>query len=103
MVIGGVPLLVISILNHDPAITGNIKELTSSDILALVYTSIFGSVVSYGVYFYIATRGSLTKLSSLTFLTPMFASVFGYLYLGETFSPVQLLGALVTVGSIYFG
>jgi drug/metabolite transporter (DMT)-like permease len=45
--------------------------------------------------------GSLTTLSSLTFLTPMFASIFGFLYLGETFSPVQLGGALLTLVAIY--
>ncbi|CAL4934133.1 unnamed protein product [Urochloa decumbens] len=101
MIIGGLPLLVISVLNHDPALSGHIQDLTWSDILALAYTSIFGSAVSYGVYFYNATRGSLTTLSSLTFLTPMFASFFGYLYLGETFSPVQIGGALLTLVAIY--
>ncbi|CAL4925648.1 unnamed protein product [Urochloa decumbens] len=101
MIIGGLPLLVISVLNHDPALSGHIQELTWSDILALAYTSIFGSAISYGVYFYNATRGSLTTLSSLTFLTPMFASIFGYLYLGETFSPVQIGGALLTLVAIY--
>uniref|UniRef100_A0A6N2KB83 EamA domain-containing protein n=1 Tax=Salix viminalis TaxID=40686 RepID=A0A6N2KB83_SALVM len=81
----------------------SLKDLTASDILALLYTSIFGSAISYGVYFYNATKGSssLTKLSSLTFLTPMFASIFGFLYLGETFSPLQLAGATVTVVAIY--
>ncbi|CAK7337345.1 unnamed protein product [Dovyalis caffra] len=77
MIIGGLPLLAISVLNHDPAFSLSLKELTASDISALLYTSIFGSAVSYGVYFYSATKGSLTKLSSLTFLTPMFASIFG--------------------------
>ncbi|KAJ1295006.1 hypothetical protein BS78_01G190000 [Paspalum vaginatum] len=101
MIIGGLPLLAISVLNHDPALSGHIQDLTWSDILALGYTSVFGSAVSYGVYFYNATRGSLTTLSSLTFLTPMFASIFGYLYLGETFSPVQIGGALLTLVAIY--
>ncbi|XP_028752758.1 WAT1-related protein At3g02690, chloroplastic-like [Neltuma alba] len=101
MVIGGLPLLAISILNNDPAISGSFKEFSSTDILALLYTSIFGSAVSYGVFFYSATKGSLTKLSSLTFLTPMFASIFGFLYLGETFSPLQLVGAVVTLAAIY--
>ncbi|XP_077247199.1 nodulin MtN21 /EamA-like transporter family protein isoform X2 [Tasmannia lanceolata] len=58
MVIGGLPLLAISVLNHDPAISGSLKDLTSSDLLALLYTSLFGSAISYGVYFYNATRGS---------------------------------------------
>ncbi|KAJ0088893.1 hypothetical protein Patl1_32477 [Pistacia atlantica] len=101
MVIGGLPLVVISILDHDPVFSGSLKDFTSSDILALLYTSIFGSAISYGVYFYSATKGSLTKLSSLTFLTPMFASIFGFLYLGETFSPLQLVGAVVTIIAIY--
>ncbi|KAG9442025.1 hypothetical protein H6P81_017879 [Aristolochia fimbriata] len=101
MVIGGLPLLAIAVLNHDPVVAGDINNLTSNDLLALLYTSLFGSAISYGVYFYNATRGSLTKLSSLTFLTPMFASIFGYFYLGETFSTMQLLGAVVTVVAIY--
>lgn len=101
MVIGGLPLVALSILNHDPAVSGSLEELTGSDILALVYASIFGSAISYGVFFYNATRGSLTKLSSLTFLTPMFASIFGFLYLGETFSQLQLAGAFVTLVGIY--
>ncbi|KFK37724.1 hypothetical protein AALP_AA3G021300 [Arabis alpina] len=77
MVIGGLPLLAISVINHDPVFNGGIQNLTTNDVVALLYTSIFGSAVSYGVYFYSATKGSLTKLSSLTFLTPMFASIFG--------------------------
>ncbi|KAF3444250.1 hypothetical protein FNV43_RR13940 [Rhamnella rubrinervis] len=101
MVIGGFPLLAISILNHDNAFSGGLGEFTTNDMLALLYTSIFGSAVSYGVYFYSATKGSVTKLSSLTFLTPMFASIFGFLYLGETFSPLQLVGAVITVVAIY--
>ncbi|CAL1358547.1 unnamed protein product [Linum trigynum] len=101
MVIGGLPLVAISILNHDPAFSGSLKDLAASDVLALLYTSIFGSAVSYGVYYYNATKGSLLKLSSLTFLTPVFASVFGFLYLSETFSPVQLVGAAVTLVAIY--
>ncbi|XP_057971120.1 WAT1-related protein At3g02690, chloroplastic isoform X6 [Malania oleifera] len=77
MVIGGLPLVAVSLVNHDPALSGSFKELTVGDFSALLYTSILGSAVSYGVFFYNATRGSLTKLSSLTFLTPMFASFFG--------------------------
>ncbi|CAD5321880.1 unnamed protein product [Arabidopsis thaliana] len=101
MVIGGLPLLAISVINHDPVFNGSLQDLSTNDVIALLYTSIFGSAVSYGVYFYSATKGSLTKLSSLTFLTPMFASIFGYLYLNETFSSLQLVGAAVTLVAIY--
>ena len=57
MAIGGLPLLAISVLNHDNAFSGNLAEFTANDALALGYTSIFGSAISYGVYFYSATKG----------------------------------------------
>ena len=47
------------------------------DALLLVYVSLLGSAASYGVFFYNASRGNLTALSSLTFLTPMFAAASG--------------------------
>lgn len=57
MVVGGLPLAVISVFNGDPIFNGSLKELASTDILALLYASVFGSAVSYGVYFYSATKG----------------------------------------------
>ncbi len=66
----------------------------------LLYVSLLGSAASYGVFFYNASRGNLTRLSSLTFLTPMFASACGYLVLGETLTPLQLAGASITLGSV---
>ncbi|KAI3922928.1 hypothetical protein MKW98_007059 [Papaver atlanticum] len=88
---------------HDPAISGGLKELNTNDILALIYTSIFGSAISYGVYFYNASRGQLLSIRYLympmyLLALPMFAV---FLYLGETFSELQIFGALVTVVAIY--
>ena len=71
-----------------------------SDGLLLLYISLLGSAASYGVFFYNASRGNLTALSSLTFLTPMFAAGGGYLALGETLTPLQLAGAGVTLGAV---
>ena len=74
--------------------------LAGSDVALLLYVSLLGSAASYGVFFYKASQGSLTALSSLTFLTPMFAAAGGYLALGETLSPLQLTGAAVTLGAV---
>lgn len=59
MVIGGLPLLAISVITRDPVFNGGIQELSTNDVIALLYTSIFGSAISYGVYFYSATKGSI--------------------------------------------
>ena len=97
---GGVPLLAYSIAT-EPEVWNNLDQLGPVEIGGLAYTSLLGGALAYGAFFYFASRGSLTKLSSLTFLTPMFAALFGYLLLDETLDEVQLAGALVTVVGIY--
>lgn len=58
MILGGLPLLALSVWQQDPAVTGHIQDLSASDLGALFYTSLFGSAISYGVFFYNATRGA---------------------------------------------
>jgi drug/metabolite transporter (DMT)-like permease len=55
----------------------------------------------FSIFFYEATHGSLTAISSLTFLTPMFAAGAGYIFLGETLTPVQLIGAAITLAAVF--
>jgi drug/metabolite transporter (DMT)-like permease len=47
-----------------------------------------------------ASRGNLTSLSALTFLTPIFALIFGSLFLDETLTILQFGGVAVTLVSI---
>ena len=61
----------------------------------------FGRAIAYGLFFYFASSGSLTSLSSLTFLTPVFALLFGNLFLGEVLNPLQSMGVGLTLVSIY--
>jgi drug/metabolite transporter (DMT)-like permease len=66
-----------------------------------LYSTVFGSAVAYGLFFYFASSGNLTSLSSLTFLTPVFALVFGNFFLDETLEPFQWFGVALTLVSIY--
>lgn len=100
MVLGGVPLMAYSLATESDMYAN--LALSAGDVASLTYASVFGGAVAYGAFFYFATKGSLTKLSSLTFLTPMFASALGYVALDETLTAVQLGGAVVTLVGIYF-
>ena len=100
MALGGLPLLAYSLMS-EPEMYSQMS-LGAGDVASLAYASVFGGAVAYGAFFYFATKGSLTKLSSLTFLTPMFASALGYLALDEEFTTTQLAGAVVTLIGIYF-
>lgn len=98
MLIGGVPLFLGSGLWESQQWT----DLSSSDWIAIAYAAICGSAIAYGLFFYFASKGNLTSLSSLTFLTPVFALIFGNLFLSEVLSQVQTLGVCLTLLSIYF-
>jgi drug/metabolite transporter (DMT)-like permease len=97
MIIGGLPLWGMSSVFESQ----QWQNLTTSDCLALGYATVFGSAIAYGLFFYFASSGSLTSLSSLTFLTPIFALLFGHLFLSEVLTPLQWGGVCLTLLSIY--
>ena len=97
MLLGGLPLL----LGSGFWESEQWVHLTSSAWISMAYAAIFGSAIAYGLFFYFASRGSLTSLSSLTFLTPVFALIFGNLLLSEVLSPIQFCGVCLTLISIY--
>ena len=97
MILGGLPLFALS----SQLESAQWVHLTSANWMALAYSTIFGSAIAYGLFFYFASSGSLTSLSSLTFLTPVFALLFGNLFLSEVLSQVQWFGVSLTLVSIY--
>lgn len=54
-------------LLHNPHL-----RLRAQDIASALYVSLLGGAASYGIFFWLASsKGNLTALSSLTFLTPV--------------------------------
>ena len=97
MILGGIPLFLMSGIWESNQWT----EINLQDWLCLGYATIFGSGLAYGIFFYLASQGNLTSLSSLTFLTPIFALSFGNLFLQEILTPWQWFGVSLTLISIY--
>ncbi|OKH19545.1 DMT family transporter [[Limnothrix rosea] IAM M-220] len=97
MIIGGLPLLIASGFLE----TQQWQNIDLSGWLALSYATIFGSAIAYSLFFLLASKGNLTSLSALTFLTPIFALIFGHLLLSEELSNLQWFGVALTLVSIY--
>ena len=97
MILGGIPLLLGSLMFE----SGQVEALSANHWGAIGYSSVFGSAIAYGLFFYFASKGNLTSLSSLTFLTPVFALLFGNLFLGEVLSSIQIFGVMITLVSIF--
>jgi len=97
MILGGLPLWGIS----SAVESQQWQNLGGPQWLALGYATVFGSAIAYGLFFYFASSGNLTSFSALTFLTPVFALIFGNLFLSEVLSPIQWAGVTLTLISIY--
>lgn len=97
MIVGGLPLFGLSGLWESEQWV----HLQWADWMSLTYSTVFGSAIAYALFFFFAATGNLTSLSSLTFLTPIFALLFGNLFLSETLDPLQWFGVGLTLISIY--
>lgn len=97
MILGGLPLFGLSWWYE----TEQWVNLNWHHWLSLGYATVFGSAIAYGLFFYLASKGNLTSLSALTFLTPIFALFFGSIILEEILSPLQSFGVCLTLVSIY--
>lgn len=97
MVLGGLPLMGLSAWTE----SAQWQLIAPSGWLAIAYSTIFGSAVAYGIFFYLASQGNLTSLSALTFLTPVFALTFSTSLLSENLTVLQWIGVGLTLVSIY--
>jgi drug/metabolite transporter (DMT)-like permease len=97
MILGGIPLIFLS----GQIETNQWQQLSGWGWLGMGYMALMGSAIAYGLFFYFASSGNLTTLSALTFSTPIFALLFGRVFLGEMLTQIQWLGVLLTLASIY--
>ena len=66
------------------------------------YSSLFGSALAYGLFFWFASRKELTSFSTLAFLTPVFALLAGGIWLGERLFLLQWIGVILVLISVLF-
>lgn len=97
MILGGIPLIGLSLLWE----TNQTANLLTGDWIGLLYATVFGTALTYGMFFYLAATGNMTSVSALIFLTPAFALLFSNIFLGEQLSQLQWIGVLLTLISVY--
>ncbi|MGB7412737.1 MAG: DMT family transporter [Thermosynechococcaceae cyanobacterium] len=97
MILGGIPLAVMSGL-WEPYPVAN---LLIGDWAGLIYATVFGTALTYGMFFYLAANGNMTSVSALIFLTPVFALLFSSFFLSEQLTHFQWFGVSLTLVSVY--
>jgi drug/metabolite transporter (DMT)-like permease len=67
---------------------------------ALLYLAVFGSAVTFTLYFWLLRHVSVTTLSFLNYATPVVAVLVGTLGLGEPLTRRTVAGALLVVAGV---
>lgn len=92
---GGLVLLPFEIWLHPP-----LPELTPRSLAGLLYLGLIGAAGTYILWFRGIARLGPGVVAPLGLLSPVSAVLLGWMVLGQTLSPVQMLGMAVVIGSI---
>ncbi len=79
-----------------------LPTLSKSQLYAYLYLSLFGAVVAYFLWFNGIKRLSPVAVSALGLLSPLTASLLGWIFAGEFFSEVAWLGFFLVLASVLY-
>ena len=71
-----------------------------SVVLALVYLSVFGSVIAFSAYYYLIKQMDATIVSLSTLIIPIVALALGRAFLHETVTPMAVAGIATILAGV---
>ncbi len=95
--IGGIFLFTFAILTEP----GPAMIWTKTNLFATAYLIVFGSVITFSLYFWLFSYLSLSQITYVAFFPPILAIIIGWIFLGEQLSFLILFGAsLIIFGAL---
>jgi probable blue pigment (indigoidine) exporter len=82
------------------AFEGLPSSINGTNVTGYLYLIVFGSVVGYTVWFRGFERLPAVAISFLGQISPIVATILGYLFLSQTLSLLQIVGAVTILGAI---
>lgn len=95
LAIGGLLLLPVALV-----VEGPLSELSKTNLWGFIYLGLIGTALAYALWFRGIQRLQTSAVAALGLLSPVVATLIGYLFLQQTLTPVQLLGVAVVLGSV---
>ena len=80
----------------------NFSNVSFTSLVSLIYLGVFPTAIAFLLRFYIISKSGPTFLSYVSYLIPIFAILWGYIFLGEKISLTMLIGLFFVLISIYF-
>lgn len=101
--LGAVPMLLTGVAMALVAATlesGRALSLAWAPWAATLYLALFGSALTFTLYFWLLARRSVVGVGLIAYTVPMVAVLVGHLALDEPFTPRLALGALLVLGGV---
>ncbi len=98
LAIGGALLLPVALL-----VEGPFDHLSTTNIQGLIYLGVIGTGLAYLLWFRGIDRLKASAVSYLGLMSPVVATLIGFLWLQQTLSPTQLIGILIVFTSVLLG
>ncbi|MEV0584334.1 EamA family transporter [Nonomuraea sp. NPDC050310] len=95
---GGLLLLPVAFL-----VEGAPPVLDGQAVLGYAYLGVVGTAVAYWIWFRGISRLPATSVSFLALLSPLSAAIIGWAALGQSLSPLQVLGMAIALGGTFLG
>ena len=98
LAIGGLMLLPVALVTE-----GSFEEITRTNLWGFIYLGLIGTGLAYALWFRGIDRLTATAAAYLGLLSPVVATLIGYLFLQERLSAIQMLGIAVVLVSVFVG
>jgi len=98
LAVGGIVLLPIALTFEEP-----ITQLSTTNLLGFVYLGIVGTGLAYALWFRGIDKLKASAVSSLGLMSPVVATLIGFVFLHQTLTPIQLIGMAIVLISVLVG
>lgn len=78
-------------------------RFTADNLLGFLYVGLIGTALAYTMWFRGVQRLAPTAISQLSTVNPLVATVAGFTLLGQSFTPWQLTGFVITLAALIVG
>lgn len=95
MLFAGFILIIVGLMTGEKL--SDLFDATASGWLALLYLSIFGSIVGYSAYVWLVANAPVSLTATYAYVNPVVAVFLGVAFIHEKFHITELLGGIVVV------
>ena len=98
LAVGGIVLLPIALTFEEP-----ITQLSTTNLVGFVYLGVIGTGLAYALWFRGIDKLKASAVSSLGLMSPVVATLIGFVLLHQTLTPIQLVGMGIVLISVLVG